>query len=68
VADIVAEISSASEEQSLGVQQVGQAVSQLDNNTQQNAALVEQSAAAAQSLRQQADGLVSTVARFRLTA
>jgi len=66
VADIVAEITAASEEQSQGVQQVGQAVSQMDNNTQQNAALVEQSAAAAQSLKLQADGLVGVVAMFRL--
>ena len=66
VADIVAEITAASEEQSQGVQQVGQAVTQMDNNTQQNAALVEQSAAAAQSLKQQADGLVGVVAMFKL--
>ena len=67
VADIVSEITAASEEQRQGVQQIGQSVTQLDHNTQQNAALVEQSAAAAQSLKQQADALVATVARFRLT-
>jgi methyl-accepting chemotaxis protein len=48
------------------VAQVGQAVSQLDHNTQQNAALVEESAAAAESLRSQADQLVQAVAVFQL--
>jgi methyl-accepting chemotaxis protein len=66
VNDIVAEISSASREQSAGVTQVGEAVSNMDQATQQNAALVEQSAAAAESLRQQAQGLVRAVAVFRL--
>ena len=66
VADIVAEISAASHEQSAGVAQVGQAVSQMDQATQQNAALVEESAAAAASLQQQASQLVQAVAVFRL--
>jgi methyl-accepting chemotaxis protein len=66
VSDIVAEITSASGEQSQGVQQVGQAVQQMDQVTQQNAALVEQSAAAAESLKQQAQQLVLSVASFRL--
>ncbi|MBL8323777.1 MAG: nitrate- and nitrite sensing domain-containing protein [Rubrivivax sp.] len=66
VSDIVAEISSASAEQSTGVSQVGQAVNHLDQGTQQNAALVEQSTAAAESLRQQAQQLVQTVAVFKL--
>jgi methyl-accepting chemotaxis protein len=66
VTDIVGEISSASEEQSRGVAQVGEAVSQMDRVTQQNAALVEQSAAAAESLRQEAQQLVDVVAAFRL--
>jgi methyl-accepting chemotaxis protein-1 (serine sensor receptor) len=66
VSDIVGEISSASAEQSNGVQQVGQAVTQMDQATQQNAALVEESAAAATSLQQQAQQLVSAVAVFRL--
>jgi len=47
---------------------VGEAVTQMDRSTQQNAALVEQSAAAAESLRQQADTLVQAVAAFRLDA
>jgi methyl-accepting chemotaxis protein len=64
--DIVAEISSASREQSTGVSQVGEAVTQMDRATQQNAALVEESAAAAESLKQQAQGLVQTVAVFQL--
>jgi methyl-accepting chemotaxis protein len=66
VAQIVAEICSASGEQSSGVQQIGQAVSQLDHATQQNAALVEESAAAAESLKQQSAALVEAMAVFRL--
>lgn len=66
VSDIVGEISSASSEQSTGVGQVGQAVTQMDQVTQQNAALVEESAAAAESLRIQAAQLVQTVAVFSL--
>ena len=66
VTDIVGEISSASNEQSLGVSQVGEAVTQMDRATQQNAALVEQMAAAAGSLKSQAQDLVHTVAVFQL--
>ncbi len=66
VTDIVAEISSASVEQSSGVQQVGEAVSQMDRTTQQNAALVEESAAAADSLKGQAEQLVQAMAMFKL--
>ena len=66
VADIVSEISAASSEQSTGVVQVGEAISKMDQATQQNAALVEQSAAAAESLRGQADQLVQAVAVFKL--
>ncbi|MEJ6001747.1 methyl-accepting chemotaxis protein [Paucibacter soli] len=68
VTDIVGEISSASREQSAGVSQVGEAITQMDKVTQQNAALVEQAAAAAESLRQQAQELVSVVAVFKLDA
>src|SRR5256885_7254564 len=60
------EISSASTEQSSGVAQVGEAVTQMDQTTQQNAALVEESAAAAASLRKQAQDLVEAVAVFQL--
>ncbi len=67
VSDIVAEITSASVEQSSGVQQVGEAVSQMDRTTQQNAALVEESAAAAESLKGQAQQLVQAVAVFKLS-
>ncbi len=67
VSDIVSEISAASAEQSSGVAQVGQAITRMDQGTQQNAALVEQSAAAADSLKQQAEQLVSAVAVFKLT-
>jgi len=66
VSDVVAEISAASTEQSSGVGQVGQAVTQMDQATQQNAALVEESAAAAESLRLQAQALVQAVAVFKL--
>jgi len=66
VSDIVNEISSASGEQSNGVAQVGQAITRMDRTTQENAALVEQSAAAADSLKQQAQQLVRAVAVFKL--
>ncbi len=65
VADLIAEISSSTSEQSVGVEQVDRAVIDLDNITQQNAALVEQSAAASESLRQQATSLVDAVGVFR---
>jgi methyl-accepting chemotaxis protein len=67
VTDIMGEISAASREQSLGVGQVGEAVTQMDQVTQQNAALVEEMAAAAISLQTQAKDLVHTVAVFTLT-
>jgi hypothetical protein len=67
VTDIVGEISSASVEQSAGVSQVGEAVTQMDQATQQNAALVEESAAAAESLKNQAHQLVQAVAVFKLS-
>jgi methyl-accepting chemotaxis protein len=66
VSDIVAEISAATTEQSSGIQQVGDAVGQMDQVTQQNAALVEESAAAAQSLKNQAQQLVQAVSVFKL--
>ncbi len=66
VSDIIAEISSAAGEQSKGIGQVNGAVAQLDQMTQQNASLVEQSAAAAQSLREQAGKLTRVVASFRI--
>ena len=66
VTDIVGEISSASSEQSAGVAQVGDAITTMDKVTQQNAALVEESAAAAESLKTQAEQLVQVVATFRL--
>ncbi|KPF50013.1 chemotaxis protein [beta proteobacterium AAP121] len=66
VTDIVGEISGASAEQSQGVGQVGEAIGQIDQATQQNAALVEESSAAAESLKQQAQHLVQAVSAFRL--
>ena len=65
VTDIVAEISAASDEQSNGVAQIDQAVTQMDTSTQQNAALVEEMAAAASSLKGQAQELVTAVSVFR---
>ena len=67
VADLIAEISSASVEQTGGIGQVAHAVAQLDQVTQQNAALVEESAAAADSLNQQASRLAEIVSVFRLS-
>jgi methyl-accepting chemotaxis protein len=66
VADLIGEISSASHEQTAGIGQVNDAVTQLDQVTQQNAALVEESAAAAESLKLQAHQLTGLVARFSL--
>ncbi len=66
VTDIMGEISAASTEQSAGVAQVGEAVTQMDQATQQNAALVEESTAAAMSLREQAQHLNQLVGTFRL--
>lgn len=66
VAHIMGEISAASEEQSTGIERVSKAVAQMDEVTQQNAALVEQAAAAASSLDGQAGRLRSAVSVFRL--
>ena len=66
VTDIMGEISAASTEQSTGVGQISEAIAQMDQATQQNAALVEESAAAAESLRDQAHDLVQVVAVFKL--
>jgi methyl-accepting chemotaxis protein len=66
VASLVADISQASTQQSAGIGQVGEAVSLLDQVTQQNAALVEEGAAAAESLKNQAENLASVVRAFRL--
>jgi uncharacterized phage infection (PIP) family protein YhgE len=66
VTDIMGEISAASNEQASGVAQVGEAVTQMDQATQQNAALVEEMAAAAGALRSQASELVQSVAFFKV--
>ena len=66
VASLISEVTSASVEQSGGIQQIHLAVSELDKVTQQNAALVEESAAAAESLKGQADQLTRSVQTFRL--
>ncbi len=66
VTDLMGEISAASNEQAVGVAQVGEAVTALDQTTQQNAALVEEMAAAASSLKSQAEELVQVVGVFNL--
>ena len=68
VSTIIGDISRSSREQSDGVVQVGEAITQMDQVTQQNAALVEESAASAQGLREQAGQLVAAVAVFRVAA
>ena len=65
VTDIVGEIATASQEQSIGIEQVNQAITQMDEVTQQNAALVEQAAAAAASLQEQAASLAQVVSVFK---
>ncbi len=66
VTQMMAEISASSHEQSVGIEQVNQAVTQMDEMTQQNAALVEQAAAAAASLHEQTRQLKDAVSVFRL--
>lgn len=66
VTDIMAEISDASQEQSAGIEQVNQAIIQMDQVTQQNAALVEEAAAAASALQEQAGSMAQTVSVFKL--
>ena len=68
VTDIMGEIASASDEQSKGIDQVALAVSEMDRVTQQNASLVEESAAAAAALEEQASRLTQAVSAFRLAA
>jgi methyl-accepting chemotaxis protein len=68
VTDIMGEISSASVEQTSGIEQVNVAVTQMDQVTQQNAALVEEAAAAAEAMREQAQNLADAVAVFRTGA
>jgi len=65
VTDIMGEISAASQEQSAGIEQVNQTVTQMDETTQQNAALVEEATAAARSLEEQAVALTEAVAVFK---
>ncbi len=67
-ADIMGEIALASREQSSGIEQVKQAIEHMDEATQQNAALVEESAAAAASMQEQADKLVREVSVFKMSA
>src|SRR6186713_2724735 len=68
VSDIVAEIAAASREQSSGIEQVNKAVMQLDELTQQNAALVEEATAASQTMAEQAKGLNDSMQRFHVNA
>ncbi|MDP9902341.1 methyl-accepting chemotaxis protein [Variovorax ginsengisoli] len=66
VTDIMGEISAASQEQTTGIEQINQAINQMDQVTQQNSALVEEAAAAAGSMQEQASTLVETVRVFKL--
>jgi methyl-accepting chemotaxis protein len=66
VSDIISEIAAASSEQSAGIQQVNDAVIKMDDMTQQNTALVEEAAAAAESMMEQADELMNAVSVFKL--
>ncbi len=66
VTDIMGEISAASSEQSAGIDQVNNAITSMDEVTQQNAALVEEAAAAAESLVEQAESLIDVVSAFKL--
>ena len=66
VTDIMGAITAASREQTLGIEQVNQAIAQMDSVTQQNAALVEEASAAAASMHEQASGLVQVVSAFKL--
>lgn len=66
VTDIMGEISSANHEQEAGIEQINQAISEMDHVTQQNAALVEEAAAASQSMQDQADDLAQVVSVFKL--
>jgi methyl-accepting chemotaxis protein len=66
VSDLIAEIAAASEEQDAGIQQVNTAVTQMDQVVQQNASLVEEAAAATESMKSQAAALLQMVARFNL--
>jgi methyl-accepting chemotaxis protein len=68
VTDIMSEIAAASVEQSSGISQVNTAITSMDEVTQQNAALVEEAAAAAESLVDQAVGLMDTVSAFKLNS
>ena len=68
VADLITGISAAALEQSSGIEQINQAVAQMDESTQQNAALVEEASAAARSMDEQAAQLMKTVSAFRLVA
>jgi methyl-accepting chemotaxis protein len=68
VADIMGEIAAASQEQTSGIGQINQAITQMDNVTQQNAALVEEAAAAAGALKDQAAILEQAVSVFKMTA
>jgi methyl-accepting chemotaxis protein len=66
VTDIISEISAASQEQSSGINQVNDTVTSMDDVTQQNTALVEEAAAAAESLMEQAEELLNTMGVFNL--
>ena len=67
VGELIAEIAAASQEQSSGIEQVNTAITQMDQVVQQNAALVEEAAAATQSMKDQSAALLEAVSRFRIS-
>lgn len=68
VVTLISEISASAHEQTSGISQINQAITQLDHVTQQNAALVEEAAAAAESLNQQSARMVEVVSVFKLSS
>ncbi|MCD9006854.1 methyl-accepting chemotaxis protein, partial [Luteimonas sp. XNQY3] len=66
VTDIMAEISAASQEQAAGIEQVNQTITQMDETTQQNAALVEEASAAARAMEEQAGALATAISVFQI--
>lgn len=65
--DLITDISASSKEQSEGIEQINQAIAQMDQMTQENSALVEQNAAASQALQSQAEQLSALMGRFKLS-
>jgi len=67
ITGFINEIANSAREQSLGIAQAGQAIQKLDQDTQQNAAMVEQTASTSNLLKDQADSLLQDISRFKLS-